>query len=154
MAEATKPGDWQMPDGDYAGDVLAAEAWKVLASDPAAILVDVRTQIEWTLIGKPELESINKEPLFLQWLSSGGVNKEFLPELEAAMAERGADRQTPLYFMCQSGGRSKMAAMQLTERGYTACFNVADGFEGELDEHRHRNSVNGWKACGLPWFQT
>ena len=23
-----------------------------------------------------------------------------------------------------------------------------------LDEHRHRNSVSGWKVAGLPWFQT
>ena len=80
MAEATKPGNWQMPDGEYAGDVLAAEAWQALSTDPLAVLVDVRTQIEWTLIGKPELASIDKEPVFLQWLSSGGVNKDFLPE--------------------------------------------------------------------------
>jgi rhodanese-related sulfurtransferase len=154
MAEATKPGDWQMPDGDYAGDVLAAEAWQALSGDPKAVLIDVRTQIEWTLIGKPNLAGIDKEPVFLQWLSAGGVNKDFLPELEAALAERGVAKEAPLYFMCQSGGRSKMAAMQLTERGFTACYNVADGFEGELDDHRHRNSVNGWKASGLPWFQT
>ena len=44
--------------------------------------------------------------------------------------------------------------MQCTERGYTACYNVADGFEGELDEHNHRNSVNGWKVAGLPWWQS
>ena len=154
MAEATKPGDWQMPEGDYAGDVLAAEAWEALAGHPHAVLIDVRTQIEWTLIGKPDLATIDKEPVFLQWLTAGGVNKEFLPELEAALAELGVARDAPLYFMCQSGGRSKMAAMQFTERGFTVCYNVVDGFEGELDEHRHRNSVNGWKASGLPWFQS
>ena len=154
MAEATKPGAWQMPDGDYAGDVQAAEAWQALTDNKHAVLVDVRTQIEWTLIGKPDLSGIKKEPVFLQWLSSDGVNKEFLPELEAELAERGVAKGAPLYFMCQSGGRSKMAAMQMTELGYTACYNVADGFEGELDEQRHRNSVNGWKASGLPWFQT
>ena len=143
-----------MPDGDYAGDILAAKAFEALSKNEHAVLVDVRTQIEWTLIGKPDLAGINKEPVFLQWLSSDGINQEFLPELEAELAERGVARDAPLYFMCQSGGRSKMAAMQMTGRGYTACYNVVDGFEGELDEHRHRNSINGWKASGLPWFQT
>jgi hypothetical protein len=44
--------------------------------------------------------------------------------------------------------------LKCAELGYTRCYNIADGFEDELDDHRHRNSVNGWKAAGLPWFQT
>ena len=154
MAEATKPGAWQMPDGDYARDATAAEAWDGLANDPKAVLVDVRTEVEWNLIGKPELASLDKEPIFLQWVKMGGINKDFVAELAAALAERSVAKDAPVYFMCQSGGRSKMAAMQCTELGYSRCYNVADGFEGDLDEHRHRNSVSGWKLAGLPWFQT
>ena len=154
MAEATKPGAWQMPDGDYAGDVTAAAAWETLTGELAAVLVDVRTEVEWNLIGKPDLSSVHKEPLYLQWVKMGGVNKNFVPELKAALEERGVAQDAPIYFMCQSGGRSKMAAMQCTEIGYTRCYNIADGFEGDLDEHRHRNSVSGWKVAGLPWHQT
>ena len=154
MAEATKPGAWQMPDGDYAGDVTAAEAWEALAADATSVLVDVRTEVEWNLIGKPVLSSIDKEPVFLQWVKMGGVNKNFVAELQAALEEQGVAPDAPVYFMCQSGGRSKMAAMQCTEIGYTRCYNVADGFEGELDEHHHRNSISGWKVAGLPWHQT
>lgn len=153
MVEATKPGDWKMPAGEYAGDVFAADAWRVLVEDSQAVLVDVRTEVEWNLIGRPELASIGKEPIFLQWVTMGGVNANFLAELEAALEERDVAKDAPLYFICQSGGRSKMAAMQCTERGYTRCYNIADGFEGELDEHRHRNSVSGWKVAGLPWYQ-
>ena len=51
--------EYQPPTGNYAGDVTAQQAWKVLASDPNAVLVDVRTQIEWTLIGKPDLSQIS-----------------------------------------------------------------------------------------------
>ena len=29
-----------------------------------------------------------------------------------------------------------------------------DGFEGPLDEHRHRNAMGGWRVAGLPWSQT
>jgi len=154
MAEATKPGAWQMPDGDYAGDVTAAAAWETLTGELAAVLVDVRTEVEWNLIGKPDLSTLDKEPVFLQWVKMGGVNKNFVAELKAALEERSVAQDAPIYFICQSGGRSKMAAMQCTAVGYTRCYNVADGFEGDLDEHRHRNSVSGWKVAGLPWQQS
>lgn len=143
-----------MPDGDYAGDVSCQEAWEVLANDAAAILVDVRTQVEWQLIGKPDLSSIGKEPVYIQWVTVQGVNANFIEELKIALVERGATQETPIFFLCQSGGRSKMSAMQSTELGYKACYNIAEGFEGDLDEHQHRNSISGWKVAGLPWRQT
>jgi hypothetical protein len=31
--------------------------------------------------------------------------------------------------------------------------NVAGGFEGPLDDERHRGTVGGWKAASLPWLQ-
>ena len=151
---ASKPPSFKMPQGEYAGDVSCADAWRALSDDPAAVLVDVRTQIEWQLIGKPDLSSVGKEPVYVQWITMQGRNPEFLDQLEAELGKRGVARDAPLYFMCQSGGRSKIAAMQLTERGYVACYNLHEGFEGALDEHKHRNSVSGWKVAGLPWTQT
>jgi hypothetical protein len=41
----------------------------------------------------------------------------------------------------------------MAEAGYRACHNVAGGFEGPLDDDRHRGSAGGWKATGLPWIQ-
>lgn len=151
---ATKPSDWKMPEGDYAGDVTPQAAWDTLAANPDAVLVDVRTQVEWNLIGQPDLSSLDKEPVYLQWVTMQGPNKQFVAELQAALDERHIAKDTPVYFMCQSGGRSKIAAMQCAELGYTAAFNIAEGFEGPLDEHRHRNSIGGWKAGHLPWTQT
>ncbi len=151
---ATKPSDWKMPAGDYAGDVAPQAAWDVLAADPDAVLVDVRTQVEWNLIGRPDLSSLDKEPVCLQWVTMQGPNKQFVAELQAALDERHVAKHVPVYFMCQSGGRSKIAAMQCTELGYTAAFNIAEGFEGPLDEQQHRNSVGGWKVAQLPWTQT
>lgn len=150
---ASKP-PFQMPEGDYAGDVSCQEAWDVLANDPEAILVDVRTQVEWQLIGKPDLTSISKEPVYLQWVTMQGVNANFIEELKGMLVERGATQETPIFFLCQSGGRSKMSAMQCTVQGYSACYNIAEGFEGDLDEFQHRNSISGWKVAGLPWTQT
>lgn len=151
---ASKPPDFQMPEGDYAGDVTASDAWEVLAANPNAVLVDVRTKVEWQLIGQPDLSSIGHEPIYLQWVTMQGVNKQFVEELQAALEERGVAQDASVFFMCQSGGRSKMAAMQCAEIGYAASFNIAEGFEGDLDEHRHRNSVSGWKVAGLPWTQS
>ena len=150
---AGKP-EFDMPQGDYAGDISCKDAWQALEETPTAMLIDVRTEIEWQLIGKPDLATLQKEPLYLQWVTMQGMNEDFLEELQAALNERAVDTQSPLYFMCQSGGRSKMAAMQLTALGYTQCFNIAEGFEGDLDEHQHRNSVSGWKVAGLPWTQS
>ena len=150
---ADKP-EFDMPDDDYAGDVSCADAWDALQGDPAAVLIDVRTQVEWQLIGKPNLSVLDKEPVYLQWVTMQGVNENFLAELQAELDTRGVSKEAPLYFMCQSGGRSKMAAMQLTALGYTRCFNMHEGFEGELDEHQHRNSISGWKVAGLPWTQS
>jgi len=151
---ASKPPDFKMPEGDYAGDVTPREAWDGLETNPNAVLVDVRTKIEWQLIGKPDLSSIDQEPIYLQWVTMQGVNQDFVAELQAALEERGVAKDAPVYFMCQSGGRSKMAAMQCAELGYAASYNVAEGFEGDLDESKHRNSVSGWKVAGLPWTQS
>jgi len=57
---ASKPVQWKMPEGDYAGDVTAQKAWDALTENPGAVLVDVRTESEWNLIGKPDLSSINR----------------------------------------------------------------------------------------------
>lgn len=151
---ASKPPDFRMPDGKYAGDVTPDEAWQTLAHDPEARLVDVRTEIEWNLIGRPDLSSIGREPIYLQWVTMQGPNVRFVEELAAALEHQGTPQAAPIYFLCQSGGRSKIAAMQCTGLGYTHAYNIADGFEGALDEHKHRNSLNGWKVAGLPWRQT
>jgi rhodanese-related sulfurtransferase len=65
----------------------------------------------------------------------------------------GGDKDAPLYFICRSGARSRAAAQALTAAGYGRCFNVAGGFEGDVDSHGHRGMSNGWKASNLPWVQ-
>ena len=149
---ASKP-PFDMPPGDYAGDVSCQDAWDALADNEDAVLVDVRTQVEWQLIGKPDLSTIRHEPIYLQWVTMQGVNENFVDELKDALEAREVKPDTPVYFLCQSGGRSKMSAMQCTQLGFNRCYNVAEGFEGELDEHRRRNSISGWKVAGLPWTQ-
>jgi hypothetical protein len=42
----------------------------------------------------------------------------------------------------------------LEKNGFPEVYNVLFGFEGELDETRHRNTRNGWRVDGLPWEQS
>ncbi len=87
-------------------------------------------------------------------MTRDGPNPDFITDLKAALDERGAAADTVLMFLCQSGGRSKIAAGQCAALGYSRCFNIAEGFDGDLDEYKHRCSINGWRAAGLPWVQS
>ena len=81
------------------------------------------------------------------------VDAQFSERLAAALAASGTGKDDALYFICRSGGRSRMAAEAMAEAGFRRCSNVAEGFEGPLDDSRHRGQVAGWKASGLPWMQ-
>lgn len=139
----------------YAGDLTPEDAWKLLAEEPKALLVDVRTSAEWTFVGLPDLSPIGKEPLLIPWqeLPDMALNPDFGQAVERLSTAQGADRSAPLVFLCRSGVRSRAAAIEMARRGYAACFNLAGGFEGELDPMGHRGTRNGWKAAGLPWRQ-
>ena len=58
-----------------------------------------------------------------------------------------------LYFICRSGKRSYDAAKFLISQGFTSCITVSDGFEGKLNQHHKRASIDGWKSHNLPWKQ-
>lgn len=145
-----------MVGAGYAGDVECRDAWDALASDPDAVLVDVRTVPEWNFVGIPDLAGIGKSVVLIEWQSYPAmtVNDRFVAELEEALSARGVDRSAPVYFLCRSGARSRSAAMAATTAGFSAAHNVPGGFEGPLDESRHRGTGGGWKASGLPWIQS
>src|SRR5580692_10963995 len=90
----------------YAGDLSAREAYSILERDKAAVLVDVRTQAEWTYVGVPNLSELGKQTILVEWQAypSMKVDADFAPRLNQALPESGAD--APLLFLCRSGGRS------------------------------------------------
>jgi rhodanese-related sulfurtransferase len=139
----------------YSGDVSVLDAWAGLAEDKKAVLVDVRSSAEWSFVGIADLSSLGKSAVLIEWQSYPGmaVNGEFVSALSATLSQQGADRSTRLYFLCRSGGRSRAAAEAMTAAGYRSCFNVAGGFEGDLDAERHRGGISGWKVQRLPWVQ-
>lgn len=135
----------------YAGDVSPEEAWKALTHEANAQLIDVRTHAEWMFSGLPDLESLGKSVKAISWkfYPNFDLNPQFMEQLEAAVP----DKSTPLYFLCKTGGRSTDAAIAATAAGYTTCYNVASGFEGDSNQFHQRGKKNGWKAATLPWQQ-
>ena len=77
-------------------------------------------------------------------------NAVFIEDLQEKIGAESGTR--PVVFLCRSGNRSIGAAEAATAAGYAPAYNMLDGFEGNLDENRHRGGT-GWKAVGLPWIQ-
>lgn len=136
-------------------DVPVEEVWARLEKDAASVLIDVRTRAEWAFVGLPDLSEIGKRVLTVEWQTSpeSRIDAAFPERLVEVLAAAGANKETELFFICRSGGRSRMAAEAMANAGYRRCRNVADGFEGPLDASRHRGRVAGWKAAGLAWVQ-
>ena len=129
----------------YEGALLPEEAYDIMQSAPGARLVDVRTRAEISWVGRiPEAVEI-------EWQSWPGmqVNPNFMAELE-----RQVEKEAVVMFICRSGQRSHTTAMVATQAGYTDCYNVLEGFEGDKDTDEHRNAKNGWRKAGLPWKQS
>jgi rhodanese-related sulfurtransferase len=135
--------------------VSAEDAWARLRSDAGSVLIDVRTKAEWTFVGLPDLSSIGKRPVLVEWQGFPGdqLNPAFVEGVVEALNALGAHRNSELFFLCRSGQRSLRAAQAVAAAGYQRCCNVVDGFEGALDAHRHRGQLAGWKVKGLPWTQ-
>ncbi|MCB2100134.1 MAG: rhodanese-like domain-containing protein [Rhodobacterales bacterium] len=135
----------------YAGDLMPTDAWALLVAEGDAVLIDVRTDAEWTYVGIPDLSALGRQPLFVPWQFFPGmaINADFARQVAGA----GVGRDVAVLMLCRSGVRSKAAARSLTAAGWSRAYNVAHGFEGDRDGERHRGRVNGWKADGLPWVQ-
>lgn len=131
----------------------ASEAWQLLADDPRATLVDIRSTMEYLFVGHP------KGALHVAWIDEPEwtVNPHFVSEvrkvmLGGAMRHEGVDA-APVLLICRSGKRSIDAGRALIDAGFDNVHYVDEGFEGELDEQHHRGSLGGWRFHGLPWEQ-
>ena len=136
---------------DNIKNISSRECFEELSIEVNSQLIDVRTKPEWIYVGVPDLSSINKKVIFVSWqvYPEMGTNKFF----ENQILESNIKKDNNLYFICRSGNRSNNAAEFLASRGFSNCFNVIDGFEGNLNHERQRASIDGWQFNNLPWKQ-
>jgi len=136
----------------YAGDITPKKAWEILQSKADSYLVDCRTTAEWTFVGIPDLSPLNKEPYLIEWtrFPDGSPNPHFIDQMQ----QRIADRNATIFFLCRSGHRSMAAAASTAAEGYSQCYNILGGFEGNPDHTNHRGNFDGWKFSQLPWQQS
>lgn len=129
----------------YEGALLPDEAFDILQSAPGAKLVDVRSHAELDWVGRVP------GAVEIEWSTYPGMkpNPHFIAQLEQQV-----EKEALVLFLCRSGARSNAAAATATQAGYSDCYNVLEGFEGEMDSESHRSSIGGWRAAGLPWQQS
>jgi rhodanese-related sulfurtransferase len=116
-----------------------------------ASLLDVRTPAEWTYVGIPDLSSLARQPILVPWILFPTMEPN--PDFVNQISGMEVDPEQDLLILCRSGQRSKSAAIALTAAGFSACYNISYGFEGDKDQAGHRGTINGWKVDALPWTQ-
>ncbi|MFP3873400.1 MAG: rhodanese-like domain-containing protein [Thiohalophilus sp.] len=135
-------------------ELAPQQAWQLVQDEPKAVLVDVRSHMEFLFIGHP-VGAIN-----IPWIDEPDweVNPNFVRELRKLLLgglshDESVHQSVPVVLICRSGKRSLEAGKLLLQEGFDRVYNVSEGFEGELDEHHHRSSKGGWRFAGLPWEQ-
>lgn len=132
----------------YAGEVTPEQAWTLLQANPAIVLVDVRTNAERDWVGRVSIPEAQHHAVQWSLYPAGTPNPDFMAQLSAAVP----DKNTVILFLCRSGVRSRHGAKLATEHGYTQCYDILQGFEGDKDVHGHRKTVGGWCSAALPWM--
>ena len=129
----------------FAGHVAPQEA-HALHQSGAAVMVDVRTDAERDWVG------MVPGAFALSWKHWPGMvpNANFDAAVQQIAAAHPGKK---LLFLCRSGVRSVAAAQRAAELGLPECYNILEGFEGDLDANQHRGAVSGWRFHGLPWVQ-
>lgn len=135
------------------GSLSPNEAHVLLNENPRAVLVDIRSEMEFLFVGHPV------GAVHIPWIDEPDwvVNPNFVPEIRKLMLGgavcSGESGCAPIILICRSGKRSKEAGDKLIEAGFTEVYHIDEGFEGELNEYHQRSSVGGWRFRGLPWEQ-
>ncbi len=133
-------------------NVTPQEAWAVLQQEPAAVVLDVRSTLEFDYVGHP----LGALPVPWKEAPAWQQNPDFAAQVRAKLQAQGATapENMPILAICRSGGRSLQAAEELARHGFTRLYNILEGFEGERDANKHRGTSGGWRFHGLPWEQT
>lgn len=129
------------------------EAWNLVQNDSRALLVDIRSSMEYLFVGHP------LGALHVPWIDEPEwtVSPTFVTDIRKLVLGGVIDGDSagvPIVLICRSGRRSKEAGQVLIDAGLSNVFNIEEGFEGDLDDDHHRSTVGGWRYHNLPWQQS
>jgi len=134
-------------------DLSPRQAAQMLRDDPRAVLVDIRSSMEFLFVGHPV------GAVHIPWIDEPDwdINPHFVTEVRKLMlGGQSCDSEdgcAPVILICRSGKRSREAGRALADAGLKSVYHVDEGFEGELNDQHQRSSVGGWRYHGLPWEQ-
>ena len=121
-------------------ELTPSQAWKMLQEFPDVILLDVCSKVEFDVVGHP----VDVVHVPIQETPDWQTDPDFAHKVIERRGE--SSRDVIILTICRSDKRSILA-----RQGKKHKANIAEGFEGDLDEKRHRSSINRWRYCGLPW---
>jgi len=139
-------------------EINSTEAYPLLQKYDSAVLIDVRSAMEYEYVGHPKnaIHIAIKEPPAWK-ISSNFVYavEETLSEYFDVISRPNFDLyfKSQIFLICRSGKRSGEAALLLEAKHFKNIFNIVDGFEGDKDANGHRSVINGWRFNKLPWEQ-
>ena len=119
--------------------LASKELKEYIKNNPKTVLLDVRTEEEWKVDGKPDGEKIGLKTYFLSIQFS---DKTFNENFEDEFNKLNLKKDSEILTMCMGGVRSQAAAELISEKNYK-CSNISDGFLGN-------NENIGWKRNNLP----
>ncbi len=121
--------------------IKSSEIKNYIKENSNVVLLDVRTENEWTTLGKPNAEDLNSKTYFVT-VSHDLSNWQVPDPNFVENVKKNINKDKTILVMCAAGGRSLLAANLLEAEGYSA-LNVSDGFSGNGQDP-------GWKNLGLP----
>lgn len=129
------------------------QARELLEDDPKSILVDIRSTMEFLFVGHPV------GAIHVPWIDEPDwtVNPHFVTEIRKLLLGGAVCTEdepcAAVILICRSGKRSLEAGKTILKEGLKNVHHIDEGFEGDLDEHHHRNQTGGWRFHNLPWEQ-
>ena len=127
------------------------KAFELLESDSSAVLIDVRSSMEYLFVGHPV------GAVHIAWIDEPDweINHNFTNEVRSAAERKSPNNSinTTIVLICRSGVRTKEAAKVLLSAGFTHVIHIDEGFEGKRDDNFQRSTLGGWRYHGLPWEQ-
>ena len=116
--------------------IISKDIKDYLTKGSNKVLLDVRTQEEWDLVGRPDGDKIGLKTYFLE------IKRNTLFDFVKEFKNFKIDQDNEILVICKSGERSQISAELLSRENYKT-INVSDGFEGSTEGV-------GWINSGLP----